>query len=74
MLCFMHGCSMRVPTNLFQIVIVMYVCVCADLIAFAWGRTRVSEAGVPEDLFSPVYGGFYDRIVRLHKYFFHTIP
>ena len=35
-----------------------------DLIAFAWGRTRMSEAGVPDDLFSPAYSGCCDRIMR----------
>jgi len=43
-----------------------------DLIAFAWGRTRVSEAGVPEDLFNPAYSGCFDRIVRLHRCY-HTL-
>ena len=43
-----------------------------DSIAFAWGRTRVSEAGVPEDLFSSAYSGCYDRIVRLHRCY-HTL-
>ena len=68
-LCYMHARPMRAPTNLLPVVIVMRVCVFlgggADLIAFAWGCTRVSVAGVPEDL----YGGCCDRIVRLHKCF-----
>ena len=66
---------------LFEMVVLnLPLCVCffwgggADLIAFAWGRTRVSEGGVPEDLFNPVYGGCYDRIVRLHRCFLHTVP
>ena len=42
-----------------------------DLIAFAWGCTRVSEAGVPE-AFSPTYSGFYDGVVRLHRCY-HTL-
>ena len=46
------------------------LCAVADLIAIAWGCFRVSVAGVPEDLFNPVYGGCYDRIVRLHRCFF----
>ena len=43
-----------------------------DLIAFAWGRSRVSEAGVHEELFNPAFSGCFDRIVRLHRCY-HTL-
>ena len=38
------------------------------MIARCWGRTRVLETSTPEDLFNPVYGGCFDRLVQLHRY------
>ena len=37
------------------------------LIAFCWGRFRVTAGGPAEDLFNPVYEGCFDRIVKLHR-------
>ena len=44
----------------------------AGLIAFAWGRTRVTDEGVPEDIFNPIYGGCFERLLRLHRFCFHS--
>ena len=43
------------------------VLVFKGLIAFCWGRFRVTAGGPAEDLFNPVYEGCFDRIVKLHR-------
>ena len=39
----------------------------SGLIAFCWGRTRVTPGGPAEDLFNPLYEDCFERLVKLHK-------
>ena len=43
----------------------------AALIAFCWGRFRVTGGGPAEDLFNPIYEGCFDRILKLHLSLIH---
>ena len=54
----------------FQLLVSKYFCsmLPAGLIDFCWGRFRVTRGGPAEDLFNPIYEGFFDRILKLHRF------